>query len=114
MVKYPNTVNNGEFMVFTHELLLENLLFRGNINDFSKKFFKTNFWQPIVDWAKENDYVLVVDGSTQYYKLVSLLDSQDTKWYDSYGKISASGCYDISGHMDMLRVVELAEYLEDR
>jgi hypothetical protein len=70
----PTDENKKMFMVFSKEVTAENFLFDGELWNFQDSFFNADSWDEIVVWAKDEDNILILEGSYEYDAANELLD----------------------------------------
>ena len=107
----PSPDNNRCFMIYDGAPTYDSFLFDGNYAQFADCFFSIKDWDAIVQWAKDQEYVLVMDGTLLYADLAAMLNEADDADPENYPE---DGLYDAGGHPIEERWADYADVLNDR
>lgn len=114
----PTLENGKQFLIFEGNLTAEDLMFEGDMLEFTDCYFSADEWCQVIAFAEDWGHIVVVEGDDRWDDLQLMLDEaeepEDNTWYDAQGNESETGLYDAGGHINSERLSEWADDYLDR
>ena len=116
----PSVDNCKEFMLFKGKIGQHTLQVWTDFKTYLEEdFLGVETWQDLVEAAKQDGYVILLEDTAEYDTAASMLefaevDDLPEEYYDSNGNVSPGGIYDAGGHLNAERMADHADYIRDQ